>query len=103
MNKIRKTPGTLDFLIIYSEEFIAVGQGIMADKDILEFFKNSKNIIDANSDDENEMNNAATVPISSEMRNITKNMHSYLDAHFSHETNNDLDDIEQYVDNLMPE
>ncbi|GFW60345.1 hypothetical protein TNCV_1844251 [Trichonephila clavipes] len=33
----------------------------------------SKNIIDAYSDDENEMNNAAPVPTSSEMRTIMKN------------------------------
>ncbi|GFY36495.1 transposon Ty3-I Gag-Pol polyprotein [Trichonephila clavipes] len=45
---------------------------IMADKDILEFVQNSKNIIDADSDDENKMNNAALVPTSSAMRNIIK-------------------------------
>ncbi|GFV73013.1 putative DD41D transposase [Trichonephila clavipes] len=41
----------------------------MADKDILEFVQSSKNIFDADSDNENEMNNAAPVPTSSEMRN----------------------------------
>ncbi|GFV61315.1 uncharacterized protein TNCV_4103731 [Trichonephila clavipes] len=44
----------------------------MADKDILEFVQSSKNIIDADSDDELEMNNAVPVPISSEMRNVMK-------------------------------
>ncbi|GFW46030.1 hypothetical protein TNCV_3276481 [Trichonephila clavipes] len=34
------------------------------------WFKDKKNIIDADSDDENEMNNAALVLTSSEMRNI---------------------------------
>ncbi|GFU57713.1 hypothetical protein TNCV_3638651 [Trichonephila clavipes] len=52
----------------------------MTDKDILEFVQSSKNIIDADPDDENEMNNAAPVPKSSEMRNIKKSMCSYLDA-----------------------
>ncbi|GFW72941.1 hypothetical protein TNCV_830641 [Trichonephila clavipes] len=47
-----------------SEECVAVNDDnvsttpIMADKEILEFIESSKNIIDANSDDENEMNNA---------------------------------------------
>ncbi|GFV83320.1 hypothetical protein TNCV_1900461 [Trichonephila clavipes] len=43
---------------------------IMADKDILEFVQSSINIIHADSGDENEMNNAAPVPTSSEMRNV---------------------------------
>ncbi|GFW37695.1 HTH_Tnp_Tc3_2 domain-containing protein [Trichonephila clavipes] len=47
----------------------------MADKDILEFVRSSKNIIDADSKDENEMNNAAPVTTSSEMRNIIKGNH----------------------------
>ncbi|GFW90381.1 hypothetical protein TNCV_3509291 [Trichonephila clavipes] len=48
-----------------SEEFLAVHEDIMyytapmmADKDICEFVQSSKNIIDADSDDENEINNA---------------------------------------------
>ncbi|GFV57484.1 hypothetical protein TNCV_3266601 [Trichonephila clavipes] len=44
-------------------EFVAVDNDnvctIMADKDILRFVQSSKNIIDADSDDENEMNNTA--------------------------------------------
>ncbi|GFT38481.1 hypothetical protein TNCV_1247761 [Trichonephila clavipes] len=44
----------------------------MADKHILEFVQSSKNIIDADSGGENEMNNAASVPTSSKMRNIMK-------------------------------
>ncbi|GFU86766.1 hypothetical protein TNCV_477531 [Trichonephila clavipes] len=61
MNKIWKTPSRLD----YPTVFIAAGADnvstalIMADKDILEFDKSSKNIIYADSDDENEMNNAS--------------------------------------------
>uniref|UniRef100_A0A8C4SC05 HTH CENPB-type domain-containing protein n=1 Tax=Erpetoichthys calabaricus TaxID=27687 RepID=A0A8C4SC05_ERPCA len=65
-------------------------------KDILEFVQSSKNIIDADSDDENEMNNAAPVPTSSEMRNIMKSMRSYLDANSNGEMNNKMDDIEQF-------
>ncbi|GFW69469.1 hypothetical protein TNCV_488181 [Trichonephila clavipes] len=68
MNKIRKTPDGLDFPIVLSEEFIIVDDDnscaapIMADKDILEFVQSSKNIIDT--DSENEMNNAVSVPMS---------------------------------------
>ncbi|GFX63993.1 hypothetical protein TNCV_41691 [Trichonephila clavipes] len=51
---------------------------------------------DANSDEENEMNNAAPDPMSSEMRNIIKTISSYLDAHSIGEMNNKMDDIEQF-------
>ncbi|GFY00305.1 hypothetical protein TNCV_4711071 [Trichonephila clavipes] len=60
-----------------------------------------KYIIDAISDDENVINNAALVPISSEMRNVMKSILSCLDAHFNGEMNNKTNDIEQLVDNLM--
>uniref|UniRef100_A0A8C4SEN5 HTH CENPB-type domain-containing protein n=1 Tax=Erpetoichthys calabaricus TaxID=27687 RepID=A0A8C4SEN5_ERPCA len=97
----------LDCPTVSSEEFVAVDDDnvctapIMTDKDILEFVQSSKNIIDADSDNENEMNNAAPVPTSSEMRNIMKSMRSYLDAHSNGEMNNKMNDIEQFVDNLM--
>ncbi|GFU75773.1 hypothetical protein TNCV_1652331 [Trichonephila clavipes] len=68
----------------------------MADKDILKFVQSLKNITDADSDDENEMNNAALVPISSEMRNIMKSRRSYFDAHSNGEMNNEKNDIEQF-------
>ncbi|GFW55851.1 hypothetical protein TNCV_122351 [Trichonephila clavipes] len=51
MNKVLKLPAGLDCSFGLSEKFIAV---------------------DEDSDDENEMNNAAPVPTSSEMRNIMK-------------------------------
>ncbi|GFW33314.1 hypothetical protein TNCV_2859911 [Trichonephila clavipes] len=66
----------------------------MAYKDILE---GKKNITDADSNDENEMHNAAPVPTSSEMRNIMQNMHSLKDSHSMGEMN----DIEQLADNLV--
>ncbi|GFV01899.1 uncharacterized protein TNCV_4978501 [Trichonephila clavipes] len=44
----------------------------MADKDILEFDQSSKSIIDADSDEENEINNIAPVHTSSKMKNIMK-------------------------------
>ncbi|GFW40193.1 hypothetical protein TNCV_5118761 [Trichonephila clavipes] len=53
---------------VSSEEFDTVDDDnvctapIMTDKDILDIIQSSKNIIDADSDDENEMNNAAPVP-----------------------------------------
>ncbi|GFS70565.1 hypothetical protein TNCV_1490291 [Trichonephila clavipes] len=46
----------------HKEEFVAVNDDsvgtakILTDKSILEFFQSSKNIIDADSDDENETN-----------------------------------------------
>ncbi|GFV61125.1 hypothetical protein TNCV_2100001 [Trichonephila clavipes] len=36
---------------------------------------------------ENEMNNAAPVPTTSEMKNIMESRRSYLEAHFNSETN----------------
>ncbi|GFW42325.1 uncharacterized protein TNCV_1207781 [Trichonephila clavipes] len=45
----------------------------MAGKDILEFVESQKNIIDADSEDENEMNNAAPVPMSSENKKHHEN------------------------------
>ncbi|GFU90790.1 hypothetical protein TNCV_4870221 [Trichonephila clavipes] len=50
MNKIRKTPAGLECPTVPSEEFVALDY-----------------------EDENEINNAAPVPTSSEMRNIMKN------------------------------
>ncbi|GFS89485.1 hypothetical protein TNCV_1809891 [Trichonephila clavipes] len=71
---------------------------IMADKHILDFVQSLKNIIDGDSDDENEMTTTAPVSTPSEMRNIMKSMRSYLDAHSNGEINNNM---EQFVDNLM--
>ncbi|GFX77764.1 hypothetical protein TNCV_1106811 [Trichonephila clavipes] len=68
MNKIRKTSAALDCPIVLSEEIIAVDDDyvctapIMANKDILEFVHSSENIIDADYNDEDEINNAAPVP-----------------------------------------
>ncbi|GFT90694.1 hypothetical protein TNCV_4074721 [Trichonephila clavipes] len=56
MNKTQKTPTGLNCLTVSSEEFVAVDDSnvsttpIMADKDILEFNKRSKNNIDVDSD-----------------------------------------------------
>ncbi|GFV72737.1 hypothetical protein TNCV_1269321 [Trichonephila clavipes] len=47
----------------------------MADKDILESVQSSKNIIVADSDDENEMNNAVHVPIPK--ATLSYDMHAY--------------------------
>ncbi|GFW08588.1 HTH_38 domain-containing protein [Trichonephila clavipes] len=91
------------------EEFVAVDDNIvysgpiMVEKSILELVQSSKNIIDADSDDKNEMNNTASFSTSSEMRNVMKRMHSYLDAHSKGEMNNEMDDVEQFVDKFMLE
>ncbi|GFU73263.1 hypothetical protein TNCV_167461 [Trichonephila clavipes] len=93
MNKIRRIPVGLNCPIVLSEEFTAVDDDnvctapIMTNKDILELVQISKNIIDADSDDENEMSNAAPASASSEMMNIMKSMHNYSDAHFNGEMN----------------
>ncbi|GFV40419.1 hypothetical protein TNCV_2535871 [Trichonephila clavipes] len=103
MNKIRKTPVVLDCPIVLSEECIAIDDDIvctfpiMSDKDILEFVQSSKNIIDPNSDAENEMNNAAPVPTSFEIMNIIKSMLCILDTHFNGEMYIKMDDIEQFL------
>ncbi|GFX35164.1 hypothetical protein TNCV_2331041 [Trichonephila clavipes] len=75
----RKVSVLLDCPIVLSEEFVAVDVNddvckgpIMVDKDILKFVQSSKNIIDADSEDEFEVNNAAPVLTSSEIRNIMK-------------------------------
>ncbi|GFW80932.1 hypothetical protein TNCV_3780111 [Trichonephila clavipes] len=65
------------------------------------FFLLKENIIDADSDDENEMNDAVLVPTSSEIRNVMKNMLSYLSALSNGEMINKMYDAEQLVDNLM--
>ncbi|GFU70263.1 hypothetical protein TNCV_904051 [Trichonephila clavipes] len=50
---------------------------------------------------ENEMNKATPVPLSSEMRNIMKSRRSYLDAYYKREINNKMNDIEQLMGNMM--
>ncbi|GFX30130.1 hypothetical protein TNCV_2618401 [Trichonephila clavipes] len=66
-----------------SEEFVAVDDDnvctatqLWQTKTLWSLFKAQKNILDADFDDENEVNNAAFVPTSSEVRNIMKNMFS---------------------------
>ncbi|GFT85104.1 hypothetical protein TNCV_791341 [Trichonephila clavipes] len=100
MNKIRNTPAGLNCPIMLSEEFIAVEDDNvstapnMTDKDILEFFQSTKNIIDADFDDENKMNNAAFVPTSYDIRNSIKSVRRYLDLHSNGEMNSKMGDIE---------
>ncbi|GFU55978.1 hypothetical protein TNCV_1557331 [Trichonephila clavipes] len=99
MYKIRNTPAGLDCPIALLEELITVEDvnvctaPIMAHKDILEFVQSTKNIVDACFDNENEMNNAVTVPTSSNIRNSIKSTHSYLDTHSNGEMNK-MDAIE---------
>ncbi|GFX67817.1 CCHC-type domain-containing protein [Trichonephila clavipes] len=79
MSRMRKTTAGSDCSTVPFEEFVAVNDDnmctapMMADKDILEFFQNSEDITDADSDTtKNEFNNAVPVPTSSKMRNIKK-------------------------------
>ncbi|GFY36121.1 hypothetical protein TNCV_4844931 [Trichonephila clavipes] len=77
----------LDCSTVSSEESIAVDDDnvctatIMADKDILEFVQSSKNIIDGDSEDKNEMNNTAPVSTTFYIRNVIKSVFNYLNAH----------------------
>ncbi|GFU61370.1 hypothetical protein TNCV_530701 [Trichonephila clavipes] len=86
--KYQKVSVLLDCPTILCEEFVAVDDDnvsaalVMADKDILEFVRSSKNIIDADFDNKNEINNATLVPTSSEMRSNMKSMRSYLNSTF---------------------
>ncbi|GFX01038.1 hypothetical protein TNCV_4580041 [Trichonephila clavipes] len=71
------------FITVSSEEFVAVDDdnvstnSIMADKEFVfgglgRLLKAQKKTVDADTDDENERNNAAPVPTSSEIRSIMK-------------------------------
>ncbi|GFS57801.1 hypothetical protein TNCV_2909051 [Trichonephila clavipes] len=82
MNKIREISAVLDCLIAVLEEFLSIDDDnvytapFMADKDILEFFQSSKNMIEADSEDKNELKIADSVPTSSELRSVVKSMGS---------------------------
>ncbi|GFU91255.1 hypothetical protein TNCV_4925851 [Trichonephila clavipes] len=97
MNKLRKRPAGLGCSTVLSEELIALCDGnmssttIIVDRNILEFVQSSKNFMDGDSDDESEVNNAASVPVSNELRNVMKSKRSYLDAHYKGEMNNRMD------------
>ncbi|GFW71161.1 hypothetical protein TNCV_535801 [Trichonephila clavipes] len=75
---LEKVSVLLDCPIVPSEEFVAV---------------DDDNVDSCN---ENEMNNVAPVPTSSEMRNIMKSVCNYLDTHSNSEMNNEMDDIKQF-------
>ncbi|GFW60780.1 hypothetical protein TNCV_2672011 [Trichonephila clavipes] len=70
MSKIRKTQAGLACPIVLLKKFVSVDDynactdPIISNRDALKFFESSKNIIDADFDDENEMNNAAPVSAS---------------------------------------
>ncbi|GFW17646.1 hypothetical protein TNCV_2652031 [Trichonephila clavipes] len=104
--RLRRNKTTVPSNYYVSGKFTAVDDEnvcvatITTDKDILKFVQNSKIIIDADSDDEKE-NDAASVPMSSEMRNIMKSMHSYSNTHFNGKMNNKMVDIKQFVETLM--
>ncbi|GFX16568.1 transposable element Tcb2 transposase [Trichonephila clavipes] len=55
----------------------------MADKNILEYVQSSKNIIDEDSDGENEINTAALVSTKSEIRNTLKNEYRFRLENYS--------------------
>ncbi|GFT86096.1 SCAN domain-containing protein 3 [Trichonephila clavipes] len=102
-----KVSALLNCSTVSLEEFVAVDDDnactarIVADKDIFKFVQCTKNIIDTDSDDKNEMNNVALVPTPSEMKNIMKNMHSYLNTDSNGEMGNKMDAIEHFVDTSM--
>ncbi|GFT41597.1 hypothetical protein TNCV_4183001 [Trichonephila clavipes] len=87
----------LDCPTAFSKKFISVDDDNVCShyygKNISEFVQSSKNTLDADSEDENEMSEAIPVPMSSEWRNIMKSIRSYLDAHSNSQMNNKIDDI----------
>ncbi|GFX97686.1 hypothetical protein TNCV_3065731 [Trichonephila clavipes] len=94
MSKIRKSPAGFYCPIASSEESVAVDDdNVCTDGYILKFIQSSKTIINTNYDDENKINNAVPVPMSSEI--------NYLGAHSNSEMNNKLDHVEQFVHNLI--
>ncbi|GFV71717.1 hypothetical protein TNCV_3535051 [Trichonephila clavipes] len=88
----------LDCLTVSLKEFVVVHEDnactapIMAAKNILEFVQCSKDIIEADSEDEKEMHIAVPEFTSSEIKNITKSLRSNLEAHFKSEMNNKIDE-----------
>ncbi|GFS71929.1 hypothetical protein TNCV_1702101 [Trichonephila clavipes] len=72
---LEKAAVLMDCPTVSWEEFVAVNDSnactasIIIDKNILEFVKSSKNIIEADCDVENEMSNADLVFTSSGMKN----------------------------------
>jgi len=84
-------------------EYVAVDDVYMTEKDIVEIVRNPKHSTYVDSDDESEngFKDAVPVPSTSEMRKIIKSMRCYLNAHLSGETNKMMDDLEQFVDNVM--
>ncbi|GFU17134.1 hypothetical protein TNCV_1853881 [Trichonephila clavipes] len=98
-----KVSALLDCLTVSSEEFVTVDDrgvtgprkfsvtplvdddnvctsSVMADRHFGVFSKLKKCLIHADSNDENEMNNAAPVPTSPELRSIMKSICNYLDG-----------------------
>ncbi|GFU89682.1 hypothetical protein TNCV_2265721 [Trichonephila clavipes] len=75
------------------DDDIVYTKPIKANEDILELVQSSKNIIDGDPNDENEMNNVLPVPTSSQMRNIIESMRRYLDAHSNGKMNNKMKDV----------
>ncbi|GFW92067.1 hypothetical protein TNCV_2153461 [Trichonephila clavipes] len=104
-NKIRNTPAGLDCPTVSSEEFVAVDDDkvytqpqLWQTKTFWSLFKAQEISLIADSEDENKINNAATVPTSSEIRNVLKSTFRYLDAHSNGEINSKMDDINQFDD-----
>ncbi|GFT86167.1 hypothetical protein TNCV_3257581 [Trichonephila clavipes] len=93
MDKIWKPTTEFDCPILLSGEFTEVDHvnvctaPIMAEKELVELAQSSKYTIVTDSDNENEMNNVAPVPTSSEIRNIMKSMYSYVFTHTNGEMN----------------
>ena len=75
---------------------------ISTDNDILELAQTSKDDPSGeDSDDDRDNEIDFPVPTTSEMRKCIISMHRYLDVHSKGEMNQTMDDIEQYVDNMM--
>lgn len=103
-----KATALLDCPTLSLNEYVAVDDDvctapIMTEKEIVEIVQNPNDSTYVDSDDESEngISDAVPVPSTSEMRKIIKSMRSYLNAQSNGEMDKMMDNLEQFVDNLV--
>lgn len=103
-----KVSALLDCPTLSLNEYVAVDDNvctapIMTQKEIVEIVQNPNDSTYVDSDDESEngISDAVPVPSTSEMRKIIKSMRSYLNAQSNGEMDKTMDDLEQFVDNVV--
>jgi len=75
----------------------------MTEKEIMEIVQNQNDstYVDSDNESENGISDAVPVPSTSEMRKIIKSMRRYLNAQSNGEMDKTMDDLEQFVDNVV--